>query len=133
MQDDYQSQGRVLTEHLNDGALATGIAGNSDSFTQLANAYKRINAPLGELGMATLKISTVALAGNQGTYTSLESELQAITQVRNALAARMIDSLNKAEFEGKPVDPVQAKVLLLQADNLIALVDRLAANPHASN
>ncbi len=133
LQDDYQSQGRVLTEHLNDGALASGIAGNSDSFTQLANAYKRINAPLGELGMATLKISTVALAGNQGTYTSLESELQAITQVRNALAARMIDSLNKAEFEGKPVDPVQAKVLLLQADNLIALVDRLAANPHASN
>jgi len=40
---------------------------SGDDFVELARAYKRINAPVGELGMASLKVSTAALAGNYAT------------------------------------------------------------------
>ena len=56
-------------------------------FEELAQAYKRINAPVGELGLATLKISTAALAGDDATYNNLENRLQIITAFRDALAA----------------------------------------------
>ena len=54
--DDYAHDGRVLVENLRDGALPRGLRGESAVvFRQLAAAYKQINAPVGELGMDTLK------------------------------------------------------------------------------
>src|SRR6202047_663409 len=63
LKDDYQNQGRVLAEDLQHWALPDGVQDNVGAFTALARAYKRINAPVGELGLASLKISTAALAG----------------------------------------------------------------------
>jgi hypothetical protein len=126
LKDDYDSQGRVLAEDLQKWALPDGVQKNSDEFVALAQAYKRINAPVGELGLASLKVSTAALAGDDATYNGLENRLQTITAFRDFLAAKMFESLSEAEFGGKQVSNGEAKALVHQADALIDYVDWLA-------
>lgn len=127
LQDDYQSQGRVLAEDLHRWALPDGVEDRGDEFAELARAYKRINAPVGELGLATLKISTKALAGNDETYNDLENRLRFITDFRDNLAARMLDRLTDAEFQGKRIRGGEARELVLRANALVDYVNWLAA------
>jgi hypothetical protein len=82
---------------------------------------------VGELGLATLKISTAALAGNDATYNDLENKLQLITAFRDALAAEMLEQLTEAEFQGKRIRGAEEQVLVLQANALVDYVNRLAA------
>jgi hypothetical protein len=133
LKDDYQSQGRVLAEDLHGWALPAGVEGTGDEFVELARAYKRINAPLGELGLATLKISTTALAGDDATYNDLENRLQGITAFRDALAARMLDRLTDAEFHRKPISSGEERALVLQANALLDYVNWLAAHQSGSH
>jgi hypothetical protein len=133
LKDDYPSQGRVLAEDLLASALPSGINDSVDSvddnvndFVALAAAYKQINAPVGELGLASLKISTAALAGDDATYNNLENQLQMITSIRDALAARMFDRLSDAEFGGKHVSHGEALTMVSQANALIRYVQGLA-------
>jgi hypothetical protein len=132
LQDDYASQGRVLAEDLLPSALPDGINDSvnqgANDFVALAAAYKRINAPVGELGLASLKISTAALAGDEATYNNLENQLQIITSVRDALAARMFDRLSDAEFGGKHVSRGEALTMVSEANGLIDRVNSLAAS-----
>jgi hypothetical protein len=127
LQDDYQSQGRVLVEELLASALPSGVKDSGDEFAELASAYKRINAPVGELGLATLKISTAALAGDDATYNELENQLQLITAERDALAAKMLDRLSAAEFGGKHVSHGKEQTMVRQANALVDYVNSLAA------
>ncbi len=127
LKDDYDSQGRLLAEYLQKSALPEGVQKSGDDFVELARAYKRINAPVGELGMASLKVSTAALAGNDATYAGLENRLQTITAFRDFLAARMFERLSDAEFGGKHVSNGERQSLVRQADALIDYVDWLAA------
>jgi hypothetical protein len=127
LKDDYQSQGRVLAEDLHRWALPDGVEDSSDEFAELARAYKRINAPVGELGLATLKISTAALAGDNETYNDLENRLQFITDFRDHLAAKMLDRLTDAEFQGKRIRGGEARELVLRANALVDYVNWLAA------
>jgi len=133
LKDDYQSQGRVLAEDLNRWALPDGVKDSGDDFVELARAYKCINAPVGELGLASLKISTAALAGNDDTYSDLEDRLQFITAVRANLAAQMLDRLTDAEFHGKPISSGEERALVLQANALVEYVERLAARQSDSH
>jgi hypothetical protein len=126
LKDDYESQGRVLAEDLQKWALPEGVEKSGDEFVELARAYKRINAPVGELGLASLKVSTAALAGDDATYNGLESRLQTITAFRDFLAAKMIETLSDAEFGGKHVSNGGEKALVRQADALIDYVNWLA-------
>jgi hypothetical protein len=128
LKDDYQSQGRVLAEDLHRFALPAGVEDSHDEFVELARAYKRINAPVGELGLATLKISTAALSGNDDTYGDLESRLQFITAFRDSLAAKMIDRLSDAEFDGKRIRGGEERSLVVQADALLDYANWLAAH-----
>jgi hypothetical protein len=77
--------------------------------------------------MASLKVSTAALAGNDATYAGLENRLQTITAFRDFLAARMFERLSDAEFGGKHVSNGERQSLVRQADALIDYVDWLAA------
>jgi hypothetical protein len=66
-------------------------------------AYRKINAPLGALGFATLTgISTTALKGSEATYNSLEAQIKTITKRRNEITAKMIEMLENAAFEDQP-------------------------------
>jgi hypothetical protein len=125
LKDDYQNQGRVLAEDLQHWALPDGVQDNVGAFTALARAYKRINAPVGELGLASLKISTNALAGNEATYKNLETRLQFITAFRDALADEMLERLTKAEFQGKAIGG-EEHVLVHEANALADAVKDLA-------
>jgi hypothetical protein len=131
LKDDYPSQGRVLAEDLLPAALPDGMNDSVNQgvndFVALAAAYKQINAPVGELALASLKISTTALAGDDATYNKLEGQLQLITAVRDELAASMFDRLSAAEFGGKHVSHGEALTMVSQANALIDYVNSLAA------
>jgi hypothetical protein len=133
LHDDYQSQGRVLAEYLQRWALPDGVSDSGGEFVELARAYKRINAPVAELGLATLKISTAALAGDNTTYNDLENRLQLITAFRDALAARMLDRLTDAEFRSQRIGGGEEKALVLQANALVDYVNWLVAHQGAGH
>jgi hypothetical protein len=85
----------------------------------LGQAYKQINAPRGELGRKTLRLSTTGLAGDNATYNLTEATINQITAKRNAIAGQMIDMIEAAEFDDTPVDEFQAKQLISQANSLL--------------
>ncbi len=129
LKDDYSHDGRALTEDLTGWAIPAA-AKKGGSFIPLAQMYKRINAPVGELGLASLKVSTKALesgnATDDSTYTDLENKLSSITSVRDALASQMIALLEGAEFNGQAIDKSQAQQLIAQGQALIDQVNALA-------
>jgi hypothetical protein len=88
---------------------------------------KRINAPVGELGLGSLKISTAVLAGDDATYNSLENRLQLITIFRDALAARMLNRLEDAELHGQRIGDGEERALVLQANELVDSVKAVVA------
>lgn len=103
LHDDYQHDGRALFEVIQPWALPAAVRDNLGELTTLAQIYKQINAPVGELGLTTLQISTTALessSANDSTYTQLENQLITTTQVRNAIAGQIINILEQAEFGG---------------------------------
>jgi len=103
LHDDYQHDGRVLFELLQSSALPKVVRENLHDFIWLAQVYKQINAPLGQLGVTTLQISTKALessSSGDATYTSIEKQLQSITQIRNSIASQMISILEAGEYNG---------------------------------
>ena len=123
LQDDYQHEGRVLTEELSWSALPKSLSESKLQFEALAAALKQINAPFGQLGKDTLAISTVALNGsdaNDATYTRLENELTNIGNTRDSIAGRMLSLLEGAEFNGQPISVRDAAPLVIEADLLVA-------------
>jgi hypothetical protein len=123
LKDDYAHDGRVLVEVLDDDALPQSLQDGVEAFVRLASAYKAINAPLGPLGLKTLTgISTTALNGDDGTYSTLEAKIAKLTADRNAIAGPMIEMLENAAFGNKPIDEHQARTLSDKAQALLASV-----------
>jgi hypothetical protein len=123
LQDDYQHEGRVLTEEISPWALPKAVNESQLQFEALAAALKQINAPFGQLGKDTLAISTVALNGsdaNDATYTRLENELTNIGTTRDAIAGKMLALLEGAEFNGQSIKVQEAAPLIVEADLLLA-------------
>src|SRR5262249_52890835 len=79
LRDDYVHDGVALVEGLSEAALPEEVREHTRTFRALAQAYKRITAPLGELGRNTLAVSTAALAGSDHTYAALEASLARIS------------------------------------------------------
>jgi hypothetical protein len=129
LKDDYQHEGRALAETLDSSALPQGVANGEHAFTEVAEALKAIDAPVGPLGLASLKISTRALAGDDETYSELESKLSSFTTIRDSLASQMLSLLEGAEFSGTPIPESTAHSLAQQASNLLESVSDLA-NEH---
>jgi hypothetical protein len=87
----------------------------------------QINAPFGQLGADTLKISTFALASgdaaNDVVYTVLSNNLLTWTAQRNAIAHEMRALLDGAAFDDELVDEVRGRGLITDAH---ALLDEVA-------
>jgi hypothetical protein len=130
LRDDYQDDGRALVEEFNQWALPKGVSKSGDhfdnEFVELARAYKQINAPNGDLGQTSLRISTRALAsgspGSDSRYIQLENAISNITLARDVLAAQMLQQLQDAEFNGKQINEERERSLTFQADVLLGLV-----------
>jgi hypothetical protein len=122
LDDDYTHDGRVLVEAMNPSALPQSLRTNHTVLLQLGQAYKQINAPFGDLGKNTLKISTVALKSssrNDFVYRQLEGLIDEWTERRDALASQMKEMLEDAEFKGDPIDDDRAERLIFQANVLL--------------
>jgi hypothetical protein len=124
LRDDYSHQGRVLVETFNEDSVPENI--QSEEFLNLARAYKQINAPIGQLSLDSLKISTRAVNGNDATYNDLTARLADITNRRDALAGQMETLLEAAAFSGEGIDGDQARSLIEQAHDLLDEVRELA-------
>jgi hypothetical protein len=123
LKDDYAHDGRVLFEALSQEAAGGSLRAHQDTLSDLAAAYKAINAPLGDLGLRTLTgISTTATSGNDATYATLSAQIKAITAQRNAIAGQMIAMLDAAAFDNKPINEANAASLIKQTHDLLASV-----------
>ncbi len=126
LKDDYTLDGRVLFENLEDWAVLQSLVTSRPVLTQLAQVYKKINTPVGELGLSSLRVSTKALVSNDAndsTYTNLENQLASVTDQRNTLASQMITMLEQAEFNNQPIDEQQAQQLIDQGNALLQQVN----------
>jgi len=127
LKDDYAHDGRVLSEALTGAALPPSVRGNGNIFRQLAQSYKQINASVGQFGLGTLRISNSALISNDSddaTYNQLENNLINLNAQRNSIASQMIQILEDAAFNGKPIDPAVASSLIQQANQLLQQVSQ---------
>jgi hypothetical protein len=128
--DTYVHDGRVLIDQLETQALPHSLVAHRGTLRRLGEIYKQLNAPFGELGMSTLKASTTAIesgsASNDSTYTSIESQIQSLTAVRDALAMQIRAALDDAAFGGNTIDNRQARDWIDQAENLIDQAAKLA-------
>jgi hypothetical protein len=129
LHDDYQVDGRVLAEIIAPGALPPAMRVNYAMLIQLGEVYKQINAPVGAFGLDTLTASTRALASDSpgdATYTSIENQLTALGNQRDAIASRMSAALLGAAFSGHPVNAGQATALIASGEALLARAGALA-------
>jgi hypothetical protein len=133
LKDDYSHQGRVLVESLADWAVPPSLRAHRETLLRLGRIYKQINAPVGQLGLQTLRISTRALqsgtAAEDGAYARIEAQLADITTTRDALTAQIEAILEAAAFQGQQLNKQQAKDLIDQAENLLGRVSDLASGP----
>lgn len=128
LHDDYTPEGRVLEEIIPPGMRAPAASGAD--YTKLADLYKQIDAPVGELGMETLQASTNAIrsdAPGDRTYKSVEYQLSQISNHRDEIAGQMIHMLDAAAFANKPIDHQRAEQLEDQARTLLEEASQLAS------
>jgi hypothetical protein len=121
--DDYAHDGRVLFEFLNNSALPQSLRAHHETLLRLAAMYKQINAPLGQLSLDSLAVSTRAIesgtSSDDSTYTNLENQLASLTSQRDAVAAQMDAMLENAAFNGQAIDEQAAKSLINRGQSLL--------------
>jgi hypothetical protein len=126
--DDYVSDGRVLVEFLEQGALPKSLRQHSGKVRELAAVYKQITAPFGPVGLAGIDASTTALAGDDATYEEIEAALADLTADRDAVAVQMRSMLDAAEFHGESIDMKDAMELIRSAKDIIGRAEALAGS-----
>ena len=122
--DDYQHEGRALVEDFKGWAQPHAVR-ESETFIRLARALKKIDAPLGPLGVASVHASTVALESNDAgdaRFTSIENQLASFAAQRDALVAKIISLLEEAQFDNKRIPEEKAERLIEEAHDLLSSV-----------
>jgi hypothetical protein len=131
LEDDYTHDGRVIVEQLHSSALPWPIKANPDAYQRLATAYKQLNAPFGDLSMASIKYSTANIKNTSPTvYDSYLRKMANLTERRDALAAWITAVLEGAAFDEDPVNPGVAAWLAAEANLLVAQMKAMAAAAH---
>ncbi|MGH8372436.1 MAG: hypothetical protein ACRETO_06860, partial [Gammaproteobacteria bacterium] len=67
---------------------------DSESFTELGDLYKQLNAPYGDFAHSLIVASTNGIKADDATYLATEQQIQQLTSQRDALVQRMKDVLN---------------------------------------
>jgi hypothetical protein len=122
LSDSYAHDGRVLVDQLYDWAMPQSLRAHSETVRRLGEVYKQLNAPFGTFSMNMLALSNRAIASgspaNDGTYATLEGQIQTLTSQRDALASQIRGGLNGAAA-GNALNEQQAKRWIDQAQNLL--------------
>ena len=119
LKDDYVHDGRVVFEILQNHLMPDAIRDQEDTLHRLAVAFKNINAPVGPLGLSSLKIATAGITSPDARYARVSESLQKLTAARDEIAAAMIKILEDAAFKNKRVDEEQAERLIEAAEELL--------------
>jgi hypothetical protein len=119
LEDDYDHDGRAIFEIMTHDAIPPEIREHLDTAERMAHLLKAINAPVGPLGVHTLKRSTTALASDDTTYNAIEDELLEITRQRNGIASQMLSMLEDSTFDGKEFNESKAERLIKAAERLL--------------
>jgi hypothetical protein len=131
LRDDYNTDGRAVTEIANESALPVSLRVHHPSLERLGQTYKQLMASFGSFSMDTLVASTTALSSNasgDATYATIEGQIQDLTDQRNELAAEIRAGINDAEFNGTKLSQHQIKGWIVRADALLAQAHDLAAS-----
>jgi hypothetical protein len=126
LKDDYVHDGRVLAEWMDDKGLPQGIRQRRENFVELAETYKQLNAPLGELGRASMKYANRSVTDVDTVYARYLAEIAEITTARDQLAGAIKAALDAAAFGNHPIDKDGEDGLGQRARALIDRVDDLA-------
>src|SRR5260370_12986107 len=130
LKDDYEHDGRALTEKFTGWARPAAVKKGGD-FVKLAQILKQISAPLGPLGVASVHASTVAMESGDSNsdtlYTSIENQLGSFAAQRDALVAQIVPLLEAAEYDGTPIPHETAQNLIQQAQSLRSSVETFAS------
>jgi hypothetical protein len=102
LKDDYEHDGRVITEILsnpNNALAASGVA-------QLGACYKQLNSSVGEFANYTLQADTAAIESNtpgDSEYLSTDRALAGLEKLRDAVALSIKGELEAAAFQDRPI------------------------------
>jgi hypothetical protein len=130
LHDDYQTDGRAVTEIANENALPVSLRVHHPSLERLGDVYKQLMASFGSFSMDTLAASSRALASgsssDDSTYTTVEGQISSLTDQRNDLAADIRTGINQAEFGGRNLSENQIRAWIASANDLLAQAHALA-------
>jgi hypothetical protein len=126
LKDSYVHDGRVLSEWIDRTTLPSGIRKRPENFVELAEAYKQLNAPLGELGRASLSYANRSVVNVDGVYGRYVAKVSDITRQRDSLAGSIKTVLDAAAFGNRAVDEDSEDDLGHRARELIDRVKDLA-------
>jgi hypothetical protein len=124
LHDDYQTDGRVITQVL----AAPDHALRPAAVTALGACYKQLNSSVGQFGTATLQAATKAIESNSAgdsSYTRTDRALSALEQARDHLAEVVKGELSAAAFGNRPVPAAGLQTAACRA--IIASAQHLAA------
>jgi hypothetical protein len=123
LRDDYEHDGRVITQILSNENSALSAPGVTD----LGECYKQLNSSVGELGTDALIASTNAVESTSPgdrTYQRVNAALRRLDFARDGLALKIKGELEAAAFEDVPIRAVIPQILGCQL--IIHAADRLA-------
>ena len=125
LQDDYEHDGRVITQiltHPNAALKAPGV-------TALGACYKQLNSSVGEFGTATLQAATRAIeSSGRGdvVYRTTDKILAGLEVVRDRLAEQIKGELEAAAFHDTPIPGARVRVQTFGCDVLTGAAMHLA-------
>jgi hypothetical protein len=131
LRDDYNTDGRTVTEIANESALPVSLRVHHPWLERLGQSYKQLMASFGSFSMDTLVASTAALSSNSAgdaTYTTIEGQIESLTNQRNALAADIRAGINNAEFNGTKLSEHQINDWIVRSNALLQQAHDLAAS-----
>ena len=122
LQDDYIHQGRPISQVMTE---------TRQDLNQLADVYKQINAPVGQLSLDSIAFATRATLSNSAgdqTYIDADAQIAAWASRRDALAAQMIALLDTtAPGASTQHNDRNMNDLITQGEKLLAEVHAAAA------
>jgi hypothetical protein len=114
LKDDYEHDGRVISEILADPNQALSAPG----VTSLGACYKQLNSSVGQFGNFTLQASTAAVESSTAgdvVYRQVNATLSGLERARDAIASHIKGALEAAAFENQPVHGAQGLTIACQA------------------
>jgi hypothetical protein len=121
LQEDYIHQGRPISQVMTE---------TRQDLNQLADVYKQINAPVGQLSLDSIAFATRATLSNDAgdqTYINADAQIAAWTSQRNDLAAQMIALLDTTAPGYTNHNDRNVNDLIRQGEQLLAEVHAAAA------